>query len=146
MAGRRGGRIYLTEKQADKVIDFLKNGHFVTHALKQVGIPMSTYAVWKKRYENLLTGSEYVRVPKKEKEKIIRFFERIREAQSNNLDFHVKNLRKAAEKNPKWSAWYLEKAYPEEYGEKKSVEVKGEMDVNFSMKAAMDAWQKKKVK
>lgn len=143
MAGRRGGRIKLTQKQIDKIVEMVGNGHFRTYALTSCGIAMSTYSVWKKRYEDLMTGKEPVRVPKAEKEKLINFFTRLKEAETGNYDFHVKNLKEAAAKNPKWSAYWLERWDHENWGDKSKLNIQAEVDVNFSMKAAMEAWQKK---
>jgi hypothetical protein len=143
MAGRRGGRIKLTKTQIDKIVEMVGVGHFRTYAITSVGIAMSTYSIWKKRYEDIMTGKEPVRVPKSEKEKLVNFFTRLKEAETKNYDFHVRNIKDAAAKNPKWSAYWLERFDRENWQEKKAVDITAAVSHSFSMKATMEAWQKK---
>lgn len=135
-------KLTLTDEKINKLAEFLENGHALTHALKAMGIPTATYYQWIKKAEAIRDGKETSRIVKSEKEKLLKFLEKIDKAKFKPLDFHVKNIMKGAVRNIKISQWFLERRYPDEWGDKSKLKVEADVNISF-MEKARAAWQKK---
>lgn len=62
------------------------------------------------------------------------FSEKIKKARSERIEFHLTNIKKAAEKNWTASAWILERTEPEYFGQKSKIELPEGTTINIVLK------------
>lgn len=112
--GKMGRKVRLNEEVTKKICDFIKAGNFEYIAARLSGISEQTLLLWKN------TGKEQI---EEGKDTIYtRLYEKMQEANAFAMAYHVQNVREAGKKSWQASAWYLERKYPDEFGNKYKLE------------------------
>jgi transposase len=114
----------LTKEMIDKIATFIANGNYVETACKALGIGQSTYYEWMKK------GREGKK-PYAELAETVKKAEAIAEAK------RIQTILMASEETWQAAAWYLERRYPERWGQKKRGDDSD--DHNIKLKELVDA-------
>lgn len=112
--GKMGRRVRLNEIMIKKICDLIKAGNFEYIAATLSGISDSTLRLWKN------TGAEQINEGKNTI--YTRLYEGMMEANAYAMAYHVQNVREAGKKSWQASAWWLERKYPDEFGNRYKLE------------------------
>lgn len=99
-----------TAENRREIIRLVKAGLSTTDVAKAVGIHPSTLFNWLSWGEDGIRGRD-------DDEEYVKFAHEYRRAEAMRKAFHLQNITRAAN-DGQWqaSAWYLERAYPQEFG------------------------------
>ena len=99
-----------TAENRREIIRLVKAGLSTTDVAKAVGIHPSTLFNWLSWGEDGIRGRD-------DDEEYVKFAHEYRRAEAMRKAFHLQNITRAAN-DGQWqaSAWYLERAYPHEFG------------------------------
>lgn len=87
----------LTPELQTKFIELLKRGHFPENVATKLGLDPSTYYGWMRR-------------GRKGEEPFLQFFKSVKAARSEGIGSLHNVIREAADEDPKWAAWMLERS------------------------------------
>ncbi len=131
MAGRP---TKLTPEVTEAICKTLRAGNFLDTAIAYAGLSRATVRRWFRRGRaelDRLAKNPRARLRKDEKP-FVEFVEDVEQAMAHAETLHVTLITQAASKRWQAAAWLLERAHHERWGSKKSLEVKGEQQVNHS--------------
>ena len=116
-----GRHCKLTPELQDKIITYIKAGNYAKVACKASGICEDTFYDWIKKGENAKSG------------KFFGFSESIKRARATAEIRNVAVVNKAAEKHWTAAMTWLERKYPERWGNKQyqKVEHSGKVDISI---------------
>jgi hypothetical protein len=115
----------LTPQVQSELLTMLTTGAYIEHACQAVGIHPATYYNWMNRgqtYKDTLESGEKL---VKDDKPFFEFFEAITRARARTSTRVSGLVMKAAEKDWRAAAWWLEQSFPKEWGRKR-LEVTGE--------------------
>jgi transposase len=102
---------------SEPFIKLMRSGVFIKHACKAVGIDHSTYYDWMRKGEKETEGAYRD------------FYLGVKKARAESIARNVALVQKAAAKNWRAAAWWLERSCPKEFG-KREVEVNVNQNVS----------------
>lgn len=95
----------------NKISFYLRQGNSFIDSCLLAGANRNTV------YDNLKQNPEYRAI--------------IAEAWTQNKQRHIRRIQKASEKDAKHSEWWLERRYPVEFGQRKNIDFKGQMQTRI---------------
>lgn len=116
---RRGRPMKLTQKLIKEAYEYLKLGNSERTTAQAIGISWQTWENWKNRGEQDREAGK--------KSIFSTFLTTIKKAQAEAIARNVLVIEKAAREGT-WqaAAWWLERRYPEEWGKREKIDLKGE--------------------
>jgi transposase len=120
-----------TPELRKKICNAIEAGNYPETAAEINGIPARTFYVWMKK------GRE----SKSKRGVYHQFHQAVKKAEKVAEAYYLQHIRKAAEGDaengikPNWtaSAWYLERKYPEKWGRKERLDIKGDLKQDINM-------------
>ena len=125
------------DRQA-RIVDYLKRGVTQDAAAHACGISARTLFAWKARGQaaldalNLAEGDEAddTEVPDEERP-FVQFLRAVDTARSEAEALFTLIITQAARTDPKWAAWWLDRAHPERWAQRQQVSVQQEGEVRI---------------
>ena len=112
----------MTPERLATIYDYLERGNNVTAVAKAAGISPQTLRDWYERGRSLSLSTTN---PTEIESIYIEFAEKCDRAMAMAEIRNVETLRKASADDPKWAAWWLERARPDEWGLTRKTEISG---------------------
>jgi len=120
----------LTKELITQISELLVEGNCVNWVCDYVGIGEKTFYLW------LNEGEEALKEGKSNLK--VQFLQSIKESKAKAQLDHVKNLKIASHTDPKWSAWFLERSDPKNWGQKTYSETKLEANLTHDITKMTD--------
>lgn len=126
MTTEKGGQpsFILDEEKTERLLNYLRLGHYIVDACAMADVGESTYHKWRK------IGEEADQLDPTERtetqQAAVEFMESVKKARATAKSFHLAKIRD----DGSWqaSAWWLERSFPDQWGRRERVEVTGKDD------------------
>lgn len=115
----------MTEEVQDRVIDYLRKGHFVSAACGYAGINTRTYKDWMQKgkdHQEEGLDSQYSR-----------FVVRAEEAMAESQNRALQRIHQGMEDDWKAAAWFLERRHSSNWGKRESLRISNDDDSGFKV-------------
>ena len=138
----------LNDNKIETICTAVARGNTFSNASVLAGISRNTFYVWEKRGRDIRDGISRSQLSKVDKALYVKFVESLDKAEAECVDMCVTAIV-TGEKNWQARAWFLERRYNDDWGDKTKMklEVAGEINVSMTtMAKAYEKWQKEKEK
>jgi transposase len=121
----KGGRpIKISAQKIEQLVGALRLGYFQEDAAKAVGISPATYFNWRKRGKEAFELREQGKTVPKSEEMFLELFDVTEKARAEILGYYLSiNRQQAQEGNLRAVHWFLEKSFPDKYGNRVALDV-----------------------
>lgn len=117
----------LTDDIQNEIVTALEIGCTYKDAARYAGVAYETFRAWRKAGEDIAKALEAGSLKKtdlKAKDKAhLRLYEAIEQAEANCAVSMQSILYNAAQSQPHWAAWWLERRRAEDYGSKQKLDI-----------------------
>jgi transposase-like protein len=119
-----GRNTKLTSGLQSELLAMLTTGAYIEHACKAVGLHPATYYNWINLGQEYANDLELGKTPNKKSRVFFEFFEAVERARARTATRVVGLVMRAAEKDWRAGAFWLERSFPKEWGRQR-LEVSG---------------------
>tara|TARA_B100000073_G_C23427592_1_gene449871 strand:- start:139 stop:618 length:480 start_codon:yes stop_codon:yes gene_type:complete len=121
----KGGRpVKISAQKIEQIVQALRLGYFQEDAAKAVGISPATYFNWRKRGKEAFEKKEQGKVVPEKDKIFLELFDVTEKARTEILGYYLSvNRQQAQEGNLRAVHWFLEKSFPDKYGNRVALDV-----------------------